>query len=423
MKLHLVVPAGIIDAGCSSLATFAVSLFAVRTFTPVDLGAYALLFAAFLVVAVVPTYLVLIPAELETLERPRAQRVGVLRYSLRLGGPWAAGTAILGFAASASASGAEVSLVLPLAVTGTAAAVLSPLQDHLRRVLHLAGASWLATLVSTIQLVAVMAGLGLLHLMGTPAAWTPFGALAVANGISLSAGLVFSLRRPAAQRIPRAHLSTLVRSGRWLLPVELAPTFAGLVVAILITHLASPDALGYAEAARIVAQPLFVGAVGLGAVLGPRSLEAGATGDAAYGQRIARWYTICLVAGGSAYGVIALQPWTANPLESLVPDAYVVPGLVANSLAAYAVLGMLPPYRYELIGGRREGLVGRFAICAGLLQCTVGLSAAVIGAHARPVALLVGSALLWISYRLRRVDLYRPAAASPRPAIVGEAAP
>jgi hypothetical protein len=58
-------------------------------------------------------------------------------------------------------------------------AVASTLQDHVRRVLHMAGAHWRAAMVSLVQLVAIACSLAVLELTRVRPVWRPFAALTV----------------------------------------------------------------------------------------------------------------------------------------------------------------------------------------------------------------------------------------------------
>ena len=55
--------AGVIDAGASSLATFLAALVAARTLTATEMGAYALVFAAWTLATQVPSQLIYASAE------------------------------------------------------------------------------------------------------------------------------------------------------------------------------------------------------------------------------------------------------------------------------------------------------------------------------------------------------------------------
>src|SRR5919202_1297041 len=77
--------AGVLDAGLSSLASFAVGVYAARTLTPVLLGGYALAFTAYGLAATVPAQLVFTPLEITATTCPGPSRLPFLRRSLRMG--------------------------------------------------------------------------------------------------------------------------------------------------------------------------------------------------------------------------------------------------------------------------------------------------------------------------------------------------
>lgn len=386
MRLSRSLPAGMIDAGFSSLATFIVGFHAARSLTPEGLGGYSIFFAAFLLVTVVPAQLVLAPAEVQAVRLPAAQRLGLVGRSLLLGLPWAAGSAAAALVAVALVPGEVPAVVVrSLALTTVPAALLSPLQDHVRRMLHIGQRSYHAAATSVVQ--AVGAGLGIVVLVGAdvPTAMVPFGALTIANIASLVTGLAFS--RGSASPQHRLQTADLLGPGRWLLFVGLAPMVAGLASATIIARLASAAALGYAEAARIVAQPLLVVAAGLAAVVGPRLMEAGAKDLSAQCRRYRRIFLASLGAAGVLYALAAGTEWAGNPVASLLPNAYVVSWLVLATIAANLVNGMAFPYRYELMGRRRERALAAGETAGAAAQIAAAAAAGVMGAYAKPFGL------------------------------------
>jgi O-antigen/teichoic acid export membrane protein len=410
MRLRFALPAGLLDAGLASLATLGVGVYAARSLSTSELGTYALFFSAFTVAAVLPTQLLLVPAEVATLLAGQRERFGVLRQGWRLGLPAAAAAATVASAAAWLAARAPVEVLWALAVTTTACGIVSPLQDHLRRSLHMAEAHWRAATVSLVQLAAIVAILVLSERAGVPPVWRPFGALTLANLASLSVGYWLSRRDLRHSTGPRYRVARLARSGQWLLVVELATSGALFLSSTIITRLASPDTLGYAEAARIVAQPLYVVAVGVSAAMWPRSMEAaaGRAGDTA--RRIARLSAGIVIMVGVLYGTMTIVPWWGNPLGALIPQAYVVEGLVPLSVVALVFIGVAFPPRTELIGAGLEKALVRVAVLAGVLQVLAAVSALWIGAFARPIGVaLFGIVLLLGCWQYRR-RLYEGAA-------------
>jgi O-antigen/teichoic acid export membrane protein len=413
MRLRHAVPAGLLDAGLASLATLGVGVYAARSLSTTELGTYALFFSAFAVAAVLPTQLILVPAEVATLLAARDERFGVLRQGWRLGLPAAVAAATAASAAAWLGARAPDDVLWAFAVTTTACSVASPVQDHVRRSLHMAGRHWRAATVSLVQLCAIGVSLGLFELAGVGAVWRPFGALALANVVSLSAGYALSRRDLRRATTPGYRVARLARSGQWLLVLELATSGAVFVSSAIVTRLASPEALGYAESARIVAQPLYVLAVGVSAALWPRSMEAAAGQNRDAAHRIARVSAAIIVAGGLLYGAATIAPWWGNPLGALIPQAYVIGGLVPLSVLAFVLVGVAFPPRTELIGAGLEKALARLALLAGMLQCVAAVSATWIGAFARPLGIAIFAVFLLLGCWRQRRALYDGAAATP----------
>jgi hypothetical protein len=406
MRLRHALPAGLLDAGFASLARLAIGIYAARALTVSDLGAYALFFSAFVFASVVPMQFVLVPAELATLPAARRERLALLRQSLRIGMPVSVATALVATVAAALGAEAPTRVLWPLALTMTACAALTPLQEHVRRVLHLAGISWHAAVVSLIQLGCVVLALLLLERAQTPAIWRPFGALTIATVVSLAAGLLLTRRRQPASTLPRYQVSDLMRSGRWLLAIEAVTAGATFLASIIVSRLDTLEALGYAEAARIVGQPIFVLASGLAVVLYPRAMEAGASRDRAAARHVARPYTVLLAIVGLVYGVLTAVPWWGNPLAGLVPRAYVVAGLVPVTVASFVLFSLPIMPRSELTGARRERVLPQVGLIAGVLQCAAALSAVWIGSFARPLGVALFGVVLLLGYGYHQRQVY-----------------
>jgi O-antigen/teichoic acid export membrane protein len=407
MRLRHALPAGLADAGFASLARLGVGVYAARSLSVSDLGAYALFFSGFIFATIVPMQFVLVPAELATISRARHERVDLLRQAWRIGFPTATAAAVVASIAATLGAEASLSLLWPLALTTTACAMVTPLQEHARRVLHLAGLSWHAAAVSLLQLGGVLVAIALLRAAGVPAIWVPFGALALATVVSLEAGRLLARRRQQLGVLPRYEVAELIRSGRWLLAIEAITAGATFLASVIVTRLDSPEALGYAEAARIVAQPIFVLAVGLSAALSPRSMEAGADRDRGAARRVARPYAVLLAVAGLAYGAVTVVPWWGNPLGAVIPRAYVISGLVPATVAAFVLFGLPIIARSELIGAGRERVLPRVGLIAGILQCATAAFALWIGAFARPLGVALFSAVLVVGYAYHQRVVYR----------------
>ena len=113
-------------------------------------------------------------------------------------------------------------VVAPLALTAALTTILSPVQDHLRRVFHLADQSWRAAATSAVQFGVATVCLAVGYFaFDVPAAWLPFGSLAVANAASLTAG--FALARPGAEAGGHPGIRSLWSQGVFLLLGAVAP--------------------------------------------------------------------------------------------------------------------------------------------------------------------------------------------------------
>jgi O-antigen/teichoic acid export membrane protein len=381
---------GLADASLASLATFAAALFAARTLDPVALGAYALVFAAFVVAAIVPTQLIFAPAEVIAVAQPAHARMPLVRRTLRLGAPVtivaAAGIALWIVVAP---PGLARTTTVPLTLTAILAAAVSPLQDHLRRMLHLAGESARAAVVSAVQAAVVIALIAAAVVAGISPPWVPFGALAAANVVSLATALVVSRERLHGPETIVLRAGALLGAGRWLMVVGLLPTVTAFAAGALVAHLAGPDVLGLAEAARVAGQPILVLTIGLSAVLGPLSMRAAQDHDALAARRAARRFTTLTAAGGGAYLLIVGHAWSLNPMAALLPGAYAVSGLVALTVLANMAQAVAFPGRSEMLGAERNAALAGIEVAGNAMRLAVAAFAATLRAFAIPAGLLV----------------------------------
>ncbi len=396
---------GLADAGLASIATFAMGLAAARMLSPADLGAYAVYFAAFLLGAVIPTQLILVPAEVIITSNSaddRLRRLTCHRRTLLLGAI-ATAPGILATGLAYALSGATPSVAVPLAVTASAATVLSPLQDHMRRMAHLSGVSNLAALTSLVQVAGVIAAIFSLTQLAVPAAWVPFGALACANALSLTVAVVTAnvatrKRAPDRSISRRLTVRSLTGRGKWLLFSSVIGTGSGFVASLTITTLAGAEWLGYSEAARTVAQPLLVLVTGLSAVTGPISTQAAAAGDIQRARRVSRTFMGVVIFTAAAGLLLVGGDWSWNPMLLLVPKAYDVAWLVAFTIVANLSTGMLWPYRSELLGGHREPSLARVDLLSGLALIGAAVTAPWTRAFARPLGALGVGATRHVGY-------------------------
>ncbi len=363
---------GFLDSALGSLGTFAVGLYATRYLEPDELGAYALFFGAFLLIIMVPAELIYRPTEVVTVGHPEQQRLGVLPNSLAIGfAPGVGVAAAFSLLALLVPSDVGFDQLLAFAATTAIAGVLSPVQDHVRRMFHQAGRSPLAAAVSAMQLIAVLLALLGLELAGVGREWIPMGALATANAVSLAFGLAIVARVHPGGRIDLVA-SELYRTGGWLVTSGFAIVGGQVSSIVLITILAGASYAGFAQAAIILAQPLFVVANGLGSVLNPRIMEAAGVGNERDARGHSRAYSWLMVAASAGLLLAIGIEWSFSPMPDLFPNAYSTNGLLALTIAAQGLNYALFGNQFELIGGRSHVPMAKATFTASLAQGVVG---------------------------------------------------
>lgn len=408
------VPAGLIDAGTASLAHFLVGLASVNLLDEVNLGVYAVFFAAFMVAAIVPQFLIFTPAEVQAVSYPLEDRLIQLPQSLRLGfGPTAAGALTILVAAISTASETTWDVTVAFTLTAGLAVLVSPAQDHLRRLLHIGRRSWSAAGVSIAQLVVVLIGIGVMVISDVPSPWIPFGSLAMANILSFGLGLFLARDARSGGDEPPLSFRHLVRSGRWLLAMALVPFGASFIGTLLIVELAGPEALGYAEAARVAAQPILVLGTGLSAVLGPRGIEAAVLRSRRLAQKALHVYLGLIGVSGILYLAVVGHPWIGNPMVYLVPPAYEITGLVAVTIVAHILTAAAVQYTSELMGGRKEVELTKMSLIASPFLLLGSATASVTGAFARAIGIILEASARYGLYGIIRERMYREAPPSP----------
>jgi len=286
---------------------------------------------------------------------------------------------------------------------------LSPLQDHVRRMLHMADRSWGAAVVSLVQLTVTATVMLCLVRLGAQPGIIVFSGLAVANLISLTVGVCLARpgrRPPIDDQISAAHLA---RKGKWFVLMGILPTASGLAAAHLVVQLAGAEALGFSEAARVVAQPLIVLATGLTAVTGPRSMESARAMRLDLARRIERPF-VAVVAVATCVYLLAFgtaAPW--NPIAAVVGSGYEIPGLVALTVVSNSIGVLSWPYRVELMAGAQEVTLTKFEGLSGVLVVLVAaLTGALLKSYAKPFGLFVYVCGAWIFLRSARHKIYSP---------------
>jgi O-antigen/teichoic acid export membrane protein len=392
---------GVLDAGLSSLATFVMGFYAARYLPPTILGGYALVFSAFMLMTKVPSQLLFKPAEIAAVGFPSTARLQLLPQTLRLGmlPTLLSAIAISGWLVVAP-PGIPAPAMVAMTLTAVLAAIVSPAQDHVRRMLHMADGSWHAAGVSAVQLIVTLVGIWTLRRLGTGTSWVPFGALALANLLSIVAGLCV---RPRSRQVAvdvQLSFRDLATSGRWLVVIGLMPLAAAFVAATVVSHLAGASTLGFTEGARVLGQPPFVLAAGLGAVLGPRSMEAVRAGRYAEARRVSRVYALVTLLCGLPYLALVGFAWDWNPVARLLPNAFAISGLVSLTILGNMLIGMDWPYRSELMGAGRTTALARLEATANAARIGIALTATATGAFAIPVGLVTLAAVRSLGYRV-----------------------
>jgi hypothetical protein len=181
------------------------------------------------------------------------------------------------------------------------------------------------------------------------------------------------------------------------------PALAAFLTANIITYLASPEAMGYAEAARIVAQPIMVAASGLTSALRPRVMEAAILRDFYVSRRVETLYVAMVLGAAALYIPIVGDTWAWNPLRSIVPAAYEVRYLVIAVIASNALMGAQFLVVNEMMAAGRARALTILEAAATPLRLLAATSAVAIGAFALPFSYIVNglSVLAGLIYMYR----------------------
>lgn len=388
--------AGLVDAGASSLATFIAGIAATRLLDTAELGLYAVFFFAWFFASQLPTQLVLVPAEAQLVKLPTSKRSAFLQHNIWLALP---------LAVAASAAVLSVVLVVPaeiptsdslkLAATAALVTAVFPLEEHGRRLLHLSRTHWLASGASLVRLAVSTTVLVLGWRAGLAPALLPFGSLATGD----LAALLFALLTGGRPQTKAPYsLRDVLRTGRWLVFGASVGPAAGFAVSLVVTSLAGASAMGFAEAARIAGQPILVTAVGVAGVLNPSSMEAAVRGNERRARSLSRRMTFGLLLATVGYlGLISL-PAPTNVVESVIPTAFGVPGLVQVSVVAAFFNGTVFLLRAELIALEKGRALSIAEGKASLIRTVVALPAGILGSWVVPIGFMLGGVVRWISF-------------------------
>lgn len=390
---------GVVDSGASSLATFLVGLVAVRYLATNALGSYALAYSAFLLATAVPAVLVFTPVEAQAVaEAGGRRRLAILRASLSLGLPTAVLSSVLvAGLVLAVPSSTPVGTLRLFAGTLLVLSAISPLQDHLRRMLHSADRSWDAATTSGIQAITVGVLLGLLLALGQgDRPWVPFGVLAAANVVSTGWALLRCRHVGPPLQIDRARVR---RQGSTLLVGALALFSANFAILALVTVRAGVRAVAQVEAVRLVSQPMTVLVVGLLAVYVPRVMTSALIRPPRATHRLVGRALLLLSVLTALYDGAVSIPWRGGPLEALVPRAFEDRGLLAVMVVVQVASYSTFAYRSIPVALRCsfpvlvvEGVSAIVGLGVTALLISHGAWSAVLGGLAGTAVLAVGFA-------------------------------
>jgi O-antigen/teichoic acid export membrane protein len=375
---------GTMDAGLSSTAGFLVAIYAARTLSTDEFGAYGLLFAASILARDIPQQLYFAPARIRLLPLAPERRLGALPGTMLRGGlvgvlP-AATVPLVGLALSNQVDGDSL---FGLGVTAGVLTLVGPLFDHQRASFHHSQRSWFATVCSMTNLFVVVIAVFAAHQLHVDPVFVPFGALTLGAIAGFLVGGSIT-RALGVEQTAAPTLKSIRLLGLSLAANQMLAHMAGLVAALLVATIVSADALGYAEGARIAGQPLMVLATGIQAVLHPRVLEAGRRGDRASIRYYSRVIWLVLALFTVPYLLMFGVDHRFNPLGWLLPVAYQLPGLAALYIVHNASAAAIQPPMSVLVGMERVNVLLRStAIAVGISVAASAASAPFIGGYSR----------------------------------------
>jgi hypothetical protein len=399
--------AGLCDSSLSSLAGLGAGLYAAHFLSPALLGAYAIFFIAFQLGGYAPVMLYFLPVRVAALDIDAEHRLSLLTPTLLRG-------ALVGGVAAALTPFAGVFVLgqlslhdgAPLALTAALFVLLSPLQDHTRAMFHLAAQPWRAVWVSACHLSVVCVAIAAMHFLPVARQSVPFGSLALANAASLLLGLWLARTELHRIHLPLEAMTSLFKSGWSLLVSTLVPLATQFLAGGLVVWFTTVDNLGYAEAARVVAQPIHVASMGLAQAITPLLMQAAQSGSAQRVKRPRRLFLVGLIACTLLYLPLVGVSHPLNAVQVLLPNAYHLQALVLASIAAIFVYDLSHLPRTELAASR-NGAQLVLPTIAGSIAHLVFVAAAMreLGAYAIPLGILVNGAITmaWSHQRSNRL--------------------
>ena len=397
--------AGLLDAGSSSIATFLVGIIAIRNLSLEDLGIYGTLFSAFLFGGLVSSEAFFLPRSLTSLQKPASSRLEGLGSAVV--GSWRhglAGCLAVVIALVVVADQGTSRLLIPEALGTLGLVFVSPMQDYVRRSFHLAERSWLATVVSGVQLISVIAIESVARWAGISVVMFPLIILLLANCLSLITGLALAGRGAfKGDPTPDPAISTRAAVSSALLIYG-----ASFVCSLLMARIAGTASVGYAEAARTAAQPVLVVGMGLSAAFSSRALGATLAGNRSAVWKVNGTFVGLLALATAGYAVPLFSGPTRDVLTGFVPAAYAVEGLLVATLIANLASSSTFLVKDQLLNGGLGGPMVRIDFIAASLPVITGLASAQLLAFARPVGLIGQHLMRLILYRGLWAGLFRP---------------
>jgi O-antigen/teichoic acid export membrane protein len=393
---------GLADASGGAGATFLLSITAARVLSVESFGRFALAFTALVMVSSLTAEFVYTPLELDIIRKYKQNdRLRQFFSATRRGGLPSSFLAVLAgmFALAGGVPQADSGPTLWLAIS--LATFLSVAQDHMRRFAHLAGSSYIAAIISSIQIVSI--GTVLLYVnLEPPFVMTKlFLCLSLANLVSCIAAIaIIAAHRPGrSDWVPPGYKAWLGVGA----PLALAgaiPVSAAYVSSALLSMVAGPAALGIAEGARLVARPVSLLGTGLASVVSPAVVELVSSGKTSRFNRLAQISTTIVASAGIGWGLLIWIPPVGGFLEIFVPVAYQRGYPLIAAAIGVAILTALPiPYRMGLIGQERYRSIHITEFVSGLAQVGLTLALASLwGPWALIAALLVVGTLRFVRY-------------------------
>lgn len=378
--------AGQLDSALSSASGLVAAIYAARHLPPLGMGAYGIFYAIFGLVSQVSTQLIMSPAQAISVEYDPEFRLGILRKSVGFGALVGALPAALVPLGLLQLPNVTRDLGVPLAVTASILALISPVQDHIRSMFHIANQNWKAASVASVQAAGVL--LGILWLPRFGIAWVPFGAMVIGNALSTLFGMILARKVPVP-RLPR--VSQLWEIGKSLAITGLAAAGGTYLVATVVVQIAGEETFGLFETARVAARPLQVVGLGLVAVLSPQLMEAAMRRQRAEAARTRRFYWLTSALLGLVYMGFFAWPWRLNPMVWLVPNTYLVPGLAAAAMMANIAWNFAIPVQAELVALRRHRQAAALELGAQALRSALAFTSALVAAFAVPITLIAGA--------------------------------